>query len=220
MNILIIASHPDDEVLGCGGAIIKHVKNGDKVYVLILTDGAIGRYKKSMVATLKEHALKCSEALGVSRVIFKNLPNQSLDTLPITKVIQDIEEVLRMVKADIIYTHDKGDLNRDHRIAYEAALVAARPIPGGRIKRLLTYFVPSSSEYNDVDAENIFLPNIFVDIGPEMEKKLKAYSCYKTEIKPYPHPRSIEAMKVYAQAWGVRVGMEYAEPFRLIRAIR
>jgi len=219
MKVLIIAAHPDDEVLGCAGAIIKNIQEGKRVSVCILTDGAITRYKKDMVKILRNHALKCAKILGGPELIFGNLPNQLLDTLPITEVIKTIEKVINSVKPDIVYTHDKGDLNRDHKIVYEATLTASRPIPGSKIKSLLTYFVPSSSEFNNVDKESVFVPNVFLDIKNEVARKIRAFSCYQTEIKPYPHPRSPEAIKTYAQWWGIQAGIEYAEPYRLIRTI-
>lgn len=220
MKCLIIAAHPDDEVLGCGGTIINHVKQGDKVTLVILTDGAGTRYKKKMVNVLRQGAMKCAKVMGVSKVIFKNLPNQLLDAVPIAKVIREIEDVIGRVRPDVVYTHDKGDLNRDHAVIYEATLVAARPLPGGAVKKLFTYFVPSSSEYNDVDEKAVFIPNVFVDIGKSIDKKIKAFACYKSELRAHPHPRALKALKIYAQRWGIQSGIEYAEAFRLIREVR
>jgi len=217
MRHLIIAAHPDDEVLGCGGTIINRVRQGDEVFVAILTDGAITRYKKGMAKVLRKSALDSAKILGVSKVIFKDLPNQLLDSIPITRVIKAIEAVMAEVKPDLVYTHDKGDLNRDHAVIYEATLVAMRPLPGSKVKKLFTYFVPSSSEYNDVDEKCVFIPNVFVDIKAGIDKKIKAFACYKSERRAYPHPRSPEALRVYAKRWGIQAGIEYGEPFRLIR---
>lgn len=219
MKILVIAAHPDDEVLGCGGIILKHIKNKDDVVICILTDGSLNRYSQDKARVVKEQALQCAKFLGLERVIFKDLPNQALDTIPILKVIQTIEEVIREVKPEIIYTHDKIDLNHDHRIVYEASLVATRPLPENRIRKMLTYFVPASSEHNNVDSESTFIPNLFVDIKEEIDQKVEAFSFYKTEAREYPHPRSSQAIKVYAKYWGISVGLEYVEPFRLIREI-
>jgi N-acetylglucosamine malate deacetylase 1 len=219
MKHLIIAAHPDDEVLGCGGTIVNRVGQGDEVVVVILTDGAVTRYTKGMAGVLRNSALDSAKVLGVSRVIFKELPNQLLDSIPITTVIKTIESVIREVKPDAIYTHDKGDINRDHAVIYEATLVATRPLPGGAVKKLFTYFVPSSSEYNDVDEKCVFIPNVFVDIKAGIDKKIKAFSFYKSERRVYPHPRSPEALRIYAKKWGIQAGIEYGEPFRLIREI-
>ena len=219
MKHLIIAAHPDDEVLGCGGTIVNRVREGDEVVVAILTDGAATRYKKSMAKVLRKNALACAEILGISRIVFKDLPNQLLDSIPITKVIREIESVIGEVRPDAVYTHDKGDLNRDHAVIYEATLVATRPLPGNKVKKLFTYFIPSSSEYNDIDEKGVFIPNVFVDIKAGIDKKIKAFSCYKSERRAYPHPRSPEALHVYAKRWGIQAGIEYGEPFRLIREI-
>ncbi|MDD3905552.1 MAG: PIG-L family deacetylase [Candidatus Omnitrophica bacterium] len=219
MKHLVLAAHPDDEVLGCGGTIAKRIKEGDEVTVAILTDGAVTRYKKGMAKVLKANTTECAKALGVSRIIFKNLPNQLLDAMPITKVIKEIEGIIKETAPDMVYTHDKGDLNRDHVVVYEATLVAARPLPGGKIKGLFTYFVPSSSEYNDVDEKSVFIPNVFVEINQTIDKKIKAFTYYKSEVRPYPHPRSPEALRVYAKRWGIQAGVEYAEAFRLIRGV-
>lgn len=219
MKTLIIAAHPDDEVLGCGGLIINSVKRGDEVVLSVLTDGSGTRYKKKMAGVLRSNAMKCARMLGISKVIFKDLPNQLLDTVPVTKVIKEIENIIKETGPDIVYTHDKGDLNRDHAVVYEATLVAARPLPGIKIKKLFTYFVPSSSEYNDVDEKDAYIPNVFVDISGSIDKKIRAFACYKSESRAYPHPRSFKALKIYAQKWGIQTGIEYAEAFRLIREI-
>lgn len=219
MKNLIIAAHPDDEVLGCGGMIVNRVKKGEEVIVAILTDGTATRYKKGMAKTLSVNTMRSAKILGVSKVIFRNLPNQLLETISITKVIQEIEKIIKEVKPEVVYTHDRGDLNRDHAVIYEATLVATRPLPGQTVKKLFTYFVPSSSEYNDIDEKSVFIPNVFVDIEESIDKKIRAFSSYKSEARPYPHPRSPEALRVYSRRWGLQAGIEYAEVFRLIREI-
>jgi len=218
-KILVVAAHPDDEVLGCGAAMARHAGRGDEVRVLILTDGAGGRYAKAMRKTLREDARRSARILGIADVISLDLPNQGLDTLPITKVAQAVEKVLADFGPSVVYTHHRGDLNRDHRIAYEATLVACRPLPGCKVSRLLTYYIPSSSDYNEVDAENVFVPNVFLDAKRYIRTKIDAFLCYGSEVKAYPHPRSPEALESYARAWGSRVGLEAAEPFRLVREL-
>lgn len=219
MKILVIAAHPDDEVLGCGGRIAKYARQGDKVAVCILTDGCLTRYKKSAKGLLRAQARACAKVLRVSDLFFEDLPNQMLDTLPVTKVIKTIERVIAMVRPDIVYTHDKGDLNRDHCVVHEATLVACRPLPGARVRELYSYFVPSSSEYNNFNQASLFTPNVFVDIEKEIETKVRAFACYKTEARAFPHPRSPEALRAYAAKWGSDAGFSYAEPFRLVRWI-
>jgi len=219
MKYLILAAHPDDEVLGCGGTMARRAKEGHEVVAAILTDGAVTRYKKGMAKVLRANAAGCAKTLGISRVVFRDLPNQGLDAVPITKVIKEVEGIIRDFKPDIIYTHDRGDLNRDHAVIHEATLVAARPLPAGGVKELFTYFVPSSSEYNDAGEREIFIPNVFVDITATIDKKVKAFAHYKSEARPYPHPRSPRALRIYAERWGIQAGLKYAEAFRLIRWI-
>jgi len=218
-RVLVIAAHPDDEVLGCGAAMAWHAAQGEEVRTLILTDGAGGRYARAMRKTLRDSAQRSARILGIEGVTFLDLPNQGLDTLPITDVAQAVEKILADLRPQVVYTHHKGDLNRDHRIAYEATMVACRPLPGCPVARLLTYYVPSSSDYHEVDAESVFVPNVFLDAKRYLRRKLNAFLCYRSEVKAFPHPRSPEALEAYSRAWGVRVGLESAEPFRLIREI-
>jgi len=121
---------------------------------------------------------------------------------------------------DCVFTHHFGDLNKDHRLVYEATITASRPLAGQKIKKIYTYYVPSSTEWNSIEKKDIFIPNFFLDIKQEMDLKIKAMKCYKSEYKRYPHPRSPKALKAYAHYWGLSIGIEYAEPFVLIREIR
>jgi LmbE family N-acetylglucosaminyl deacetylase len=218
-NVLVVAAHPHDEVLGCGGTIIKNIKMGNRVSVLTLTDGALGRYDKKTTQRLRKGFLDSAKVLGLSKVFVANLPNQSLDTVPISRVIREIEGIVGAVKPEILYTHHGGDLNRDHRVVHEATLVATRPLPGSRIEKVLAYFVPSSTEYNDTTDGSHFKAKVFEDITREIDQKIKAFACYKTEERAFPHPRSREGLRTYAQMWGIGVGVPYAEPFCLIRGI-
>jgi LmbE family N-acetylglucosaminyl deacetylase len=217
---LIIAAHPDDEILGCGGAINKFKKNGTDSFVLILTDGGKGRYSKRLTLRLRKDAVKANVIVGTKELFFANLPNQQLDAIPITKIIEVIERYIEKLDINCIFTHHCGDLNKDHRLAYEATVTAARPLPGQKVKEIYTYFVASSTEWNYLRKSDIFLPNYFLDIKNEINTKLQAFKCYHREIRKYPHPRSIEALKCFSQFWGICAGLEYAEPFRLIRRIR
>lgn len=219
MKALIIAAHPDDEVLGCAGIIAKMRNSGIDPYVLIMTNGAAGRYPGSMRRTLKECAKKANKMLGTKKVFFENLPNQRLDDIPFIKVIRTIEGRLEAIKPEAVFTHHAGDLNKDHRIINTATMTAVRPLPGGCVRRVYAYLVPSSSEWNMVEGENIFIPNTFVDIKEELELKIEAMKAYKSECREYPHPRSPEAIRVYSAYWGLIAGLEYAEPFKLIRDI-
>lgn len=219
MSNLIIAAHPDDEILGCAGLIKKQRKRGIDSYVLILTDGAGNRYTEEKRLSLRKSALEANKKAGTKGVFFEDLPNQELDAIPLTKIIRVIEKYLNKVMPDIVFTHHGGDLNKDHRLVFEATITAIRPIINQRVKKVFSYHVASSTEWNLIEGENSFVPNTFVDIKKEIEAKIEAMKCYKSEIKKYPHPRSPQAIKAYANYWGLIAGMEYAEPLRLIRDI-
>jgi len=216
---LIIAAHPDDEILGCGGIIRKKAKAGVDSYVLILTDGSSKRYSHSQKVTLKNNALSANETIGTKKVFFENLPNQGLDTIPLLQIIRVIEHHIDNLNIDTIFTHHGGDLNKDHRIVYEATITAARPLPEQKIKHIYTYNVASSTEWNSFGPKDIFIPNYFMDIENEIEDKIDAMKCYKSECRKYPHPRSPESLRCHAGYWGLMAGMKCAEPFHLIRAI-
>jgi len=219
MNVLVVAAHPDDEILGCGGVINKFKKQGVDSSVLILTDGSSGRYLKNAKQALKKNALAANKIIGTRKVFFEDFPNQRLDVVSLTRIIKTIEKYINNLNIDCLFTHHAGDLNKDHRIVYEASVTAARPIPGQKIKAVYTYNVASSTEWNRYEKDDIFIPNFFVDISREIGEKIRAMACYKSECKPYPHPRSLKGLRAHAKYYGVSLGLEYCEPFKLIRAI-
>jgi len=220
-QVLVIAAHPDDEVLGVGGTIARHVQQGDHVSVLVLTDGVTARH--AVTEPQKEAAHKACRALGVQDVHFGDLPDQRLDALPLLEVIRPISDWVKELHPQVVYTHHRGDANQDHRTVFSATLVAARPFGENPIERLLCYEVASSTEWAPSFADWAFLPNVFVDISATLEAKLAAIEAYRetfeSEVKPYPHPRSPEAIQVYAQHRGIAVGMQAAEAFVLVREL-
>ncbi|MDD5120702.1 MAG: PIG-L family deacetylase [Candidatus Omnitrophica bacterium] len=220
MSVLIVAAHPDDEILGCGGFISKMQKRGVNCFSLILTDGATGRYKPAKKKALAKYALAANKVIGASNVFFEDFPNQKLDEVSITSIIKAIERYIKRLGVDCVFTHHGRDLNIDHRIIYDATITACRPLPGQQVKTLYTYMVASSTEWNRYEKDDIFVPNVFLDISEEIETKIRAMKCYKTECRLYPHPRSSKAIRAYAHYQGLTVGLEYAESFRLIRDMR
>lgn len=218
-NILVIAAHPDDEILGVGGVIAKHVSEGDSVFICILSEGATARYSSENVTTLKEYATHASEILGVEKLYFSSMPDQKLDTLPLLEVTQKIEQYIRDINPHIIYTHHSGDINKDHRIVFDATMVAARPTPDNRVKKIYCYETPSSTEWGPSSIKP-FKPNVYVDIEKFIDIKLKAMEAYISELRNYPHPRSIEALRIISQYRGIEVGLRNAEAFMLMRELR
>ena len=219
MEVLVVAAHPDDEVLGVGGTVSKHVKQGDNVYICIVAEGGTISYEKNLCEVLKESALNSAKILGVREVVFLGFPEQKLDRVSVTDINQSIEKTIVRISPRVLYTHHYGDLNKDHQIVFEATMVAARPFSRSPIKRILSYEVPSSTGWRGPSKEEAFIPNIYVDIKETFDKKLEAMKQYKTEIREYPHPRSIKALEAIAQNRGTEAGLELAEAFVLIREI-
>lgn len=220
MKVLVIAAHPDDEVLGCGGTIRRFTTEGHDVYVLILTSGVETRYKAAMKGTLRQCARRAHAILGTKKIIFEKLPNQLLDTIPILTVIQVIEKHFMQVQPDCVFTHSGGDLNRDHAVVHEATMVAVRPVHDFTIKDVYAYYVPSSSEWGTPEKKETYAPNIFFDVHNEAHAKIEAFKQYYTEMRIAPHPRSEDGLMTYMKYWGMVAGMAYAEPFALVRAVK
>ena len=221
MKILVIAAHPDDEVYGMGGTMAKLSSQGNEIYTLIVTEGCSTQYRgnKEIIEKKKEEAIEANKILGVKEVMFGDLPDMKLDTLPHVSINRIIEEIIDKVKPDVVYTHHKGDVNKDHRMVYESTLVATRPTYLQCVKKLLCYQVPSSTEWNAPVVDEIFIPNAFEDIEMYYSLKEQAILTYKTEIREYPHPRSLKGLEISAARWGMVVGKKYAEAFELIRKV-
>jgi len=217
-TILVVAAHPDDEVIGAGGTIAAHAANGDSVFVAILAEGASVQFpgEAEKVFLKQEQARKAAEVLNVKEVFFGLFPDQRLDTVPILEVNQFVETIARKVQPQIIYTHHFADLNADHRIAYEAAAVAARPFSLPSFERLLCYAVDTLTHAGQGTANF----NVYADISQTLDLKLKAMEVYDTEVRPYPHPRALEALRYSAQRNGAMVGLAAAEVFQSMLEVR
>lgn len=223
-RVLVIAAHPDDEVLGMGGTITKLVKNGCMVDVMIVTDGSSSQYRNSdhlaeIIEAKKMETRNCADVLGVRDVYYGELPDMKLDTIPHIMINQTIEEVIGKVQPDTVFTHFWGDVNCDHQNVYKSTLVATRPVMGQVVKELYCYRVPSSTEWTPNKADTMFMPNFFVDIEEFAEQKYKAFVCYATELRDYPHPRSVQYLRETDKAAGIRVGVSAAEEFVLLRKL-
>jgi len=217
-NVLIVAAHPDDEVLGCGIAIQHHKQRKDNVHVLIMTFGAKLRYQdeaeKHLIKDIKQAN---KEILNVDSVAWHQFPDQGLDTIKLTDLIIPIEKYVNHYQIDIVYTHHYGDINKDHRLVYEATITACRPTPSCWVKKLLSYWVPSSSEWMRYDENNAFKPNFIIKANKEqLDIKINALSAYASEVRHWPHPRSFEGIRTYAKIFGSQFGMDLAEPFQLL----
>ena len=212
MKVLVVAAHPDDEVLGAGGTMAGHAENWDDIHTLIMTEGITGRGYTEGLKELKRAAYRANNYLGASLDILL-FPDNRMDSLDLLDIVQAIEKEVEQFKPDIIYTHHKNDLNIDHRITYQAVITACRPLPGSTVKKILCFEIPSSTEWGAG-----FNPNYFIEIN--MERKLKALKAYESEMRDYPHPRSYRAVEHLAGWRGATVGMEAAEAFEVERIIR
>lgn len=220
MRILVISAHPDDEVLGPGGSILAHARRGDEVTILLACCGSNLRYEPSEAAALIDVSRAVGRQLGARDVIFGSLPDQGLDTLSLPEVARPIEEIVSRVAPQEIWTHFPGDINRDHRILAEAVGVAARPCAAAGLRRLQYFETPSSTEWGGPAAGlPPFAPNRFVDISGTLNEKIAAFALYRSELRPWPHPRSAEALDAHARYWGSQVGLTAAEPFCSVREI-
>lgn len=220
MKVLIIAPHMDDESLGCGGTISRHVSGGDKVCVAFIAHRVYGHiFDKRMNDIEEGHALKAKSVLGYKSAVFFGLDDERLDGC-VQSIIIPLEKYLFSFKPETVYCPFYGDNNQDHRAVFDAVRVAARPSAAPFINRLILYEVPSSTEQSPQLKDTAFLPNYYVNITEHMDKKIKAISCYETEKRLFPHPRSKEAVTILAKKRGVEIGFRFAEAFMIAREKR
>ena len=221
-RILIVAAHPDDEVLGCFGTTAKLIKEGYEAYTLILSGGKTSRggVEQCEIDTLKKEMLKANSLIGIKEVFQKNFPDNSFDSVPLLEIVKEIENIKEKIKPQIIFTHHIGDMNVDHQITHKAVLTATRPMNDECVKTIYSMEVPSSTEWNSFSSQNIFIPNVFFDITDTIDLKIEAMSFYKSELRNYPHPRSLQHIKELAKVNGTKAGLKYSENFMLIRDIK
>lgn len=219
MKVLVIAPHMDDEALGCGGTICRHTENGDQVIVVFAACRIYDhRFDSAKNRREKAHAARAQKVLGYDHAVYLDLPDERLDAA-LQDVIIPLEEQVHKIKPDIVYIPFRGDNNQDHRAVFHAARVALRPAAAPFVKALYMYEVPSSTEQSPPLPENVFAPNYYVAIQKYLHRKLKAVACYETEKRPFPHPRSPEAIRILAQRRGIEAGIECAEAFMMVRGI-
>ena len=216
MKILVIAPHPDDEVLGCGGTIAKYTYKGDEVYLCIVTKSYTPDWSEEFLKRRQKEIEKANKILGIKKTYLLNFPTVKLDTIPQKKLNTSILKVVSEVKPDVLYIPHKGDLNKDHRLVFEASLVAVRP-SNLKLKNVLSYETLSGTEWGQ--SIEPFIPNVYVDISGTLEKKIESMKAYKSELKKYPHPRSLEIIEALAKKRGSEVGTRFAEAFMLIREV-
>jgi LmbE family N-acetylglucosaminyl deacetylase len=227
-SILVVAAHPDDEILGCGGTIAKHVQAGDEVHVVIMAEGLTSRassrsrdHMKSDLESLAQCARDANAILGSHSVTLHDFPDNRLDSVDLLDLIKTVETHIEKHRPSIVYTHHKGDLNIDHRLVHEAVVTACRPLPLSCVSDLLFFEIPSSTEWQTASTTvDGFFPNWFIEIRDTLPLKTKALSLYHSELRPWPHPRSTKGVELLAAWRGTCVGIEAAEAFMVGRVLR
>lgn len=220
-SVLVVAAHSDDEVLGCGGALRRHLESGCRVAAVHLTDGVGSRQNGSGdEVERRRQASECAATvIGHEWVARGDFPDNAMDSVPLLEVVQFVEDVVERVRPNVVYVHHGGDLNVDHQVAFRATLTALRPQPEAPRPEIRSFEVPSSTEWSHCSLSPEFTPCLFVDISAHWESKVEALECYREELRPAPHPRSLKSIDALARTRGAEAGLERAEAFDIIRRV-
>lgn len=227
-KIMLVVAHPDDELLGLGATMHKWIKEEQiKTHVVILGEGITSRSDqrdteawKEQLAIHKQNILKAQSAIGYHSVSVYDFPDNRFDSVALLDIIKVIEAEKNKFKPDIIFTHHGGDVNIDHQRTFQAVITACRPMKEESVKTIITFETPSGTEWRASSDPQHFIPNFFVSVTREnIEAKIKGMESYEFEKRPYPHPRSPEALTIQAQRWGISVGVDFAEAFNITRSI-
>ena len=223
-KILVVAAHPDDEVLGCGATIAKHVQNGDEVHTIILAEGITSRNKQrnrsansKELSQLKQAAKLANQILGVKTLKLYDFPDNRMDSVNLLDLVKVIETHLKKIQPEIVYTHHAGDVNIDHRRVHEAVAAACRPKPQHPVKTILSFEIPSSTEWQFPSSAPVFAPHWFVEIEDTLQLKLDALRTYQSEMCDWPHSRSLQSVEHLARWRGASIGVGASEAFVLCR---
>lgn len=224
-TVLVVAAHPDDEVLGCGGTMARMAAEGRDVHVLILGEGATSRHERredadgAAVDRLRGDALRAGTELGVKSVCLAGLPDNRFDTVPLLDVVKKIEAAIANLQPATVFTQHGGDLNIDHVVTYRASLTATRPLKNTPVRAVYAYEVASSTEWAFQRFAPEFRAALFVDISATLEAKIRAMQAYESESRAFPHPRSPESLRAMAARWGSVAGLQAAEAFDVVREV-
>lgn len=218
-NILILAPHPDDEVLGCGATIKKLSDEGNQVFVLVASRGSKRLYDQTKVEVVRSEALEAHILLGVTKTFFLDFPAPELDTVPLADISREISKVLSEYKINVLYLPHRGDIHNDHRVVFNAGLVAARPVGDCSVVEIYAYETLSETEWAAPFGDDAFIPSCFVNVESTLEAKMEAMKCFKSQLKAFPNPRSLETIEALSKFRGATVGFKAAEAFMVIRQI-
>jgi N-acetylglucosamine malate deacetylase 1 len=218
-SILVVAAHPDDEILGCGGTMAAHAARGDDVHIAILAQGLTSRGPASDAEFARLHgaASQAQSIVGAKTLALFDFPDNRMDSVALLDIVKVVEGLVDQYQPSTVYTHFAGDLNIDHRRTHDAVMTACRPLPGHCVDQVLCFEVPSSTEWMPAGSALPFAPNWFSDIGKTLDAKLAALNAYAGEMRPFPHARSLDAVRHLAGWRGASAGFEAAEAFVLAR---
>ena len=219
-KVLVIAPHPDDEILGCGGTMIKHIEAGDEVFVCIATKGCLPLFSPKSVEKVRNEAKKCHNLIGVKKTYFLDFPAAMMEKVERYELNGKFLDVIREVQPDIVYIPHWGDMQKDHQMVAEACMVALRPKYEPKVKAIYSYETMSETAWNAPNVQNDFIPNVFVDISDTLEKKKHALNVFETQVSPFPDARSLESINALAKYRGALMNVKAAEAFMLIREIK
>jgi len=222
-KILVVAAHADDEILGCGGTVARMVQKGCEAFTLILGEGITSRDEQSdtnkrehEIKVLKKQVREANRIIGIKEVFIYDFPDNRFDSVNLLDIVKVIETIKEKLKPDIIFTHFSNDLNIDHRITYNSVITATRPMAGETVKEIYSFEVLSSTEWSFPLS---FLPDTFFDISSTLELKTRAMAIYNSELRDFPHPRSVKGIELNSAYWGMRLGCQNVEAFKCIRRV-
>jgi LmbE family N-acetylglucosaminyl deacetylase len=218
-NFLIVAPHPDDEVLGCGGIIKRYSEEGNNVFILIVTRGTARLFSDERIIKGRSQALQAHALLGVKETFFFDYPAPELDLVSQAKISESISELINKLGIERLFIPHRGDIHHDHYIVFNAALVSARPFGNYTVKAVYSYETLSETEWAAPFPDDTFIPDHFINIEKYLSYKLKAMACYSGQIRSFPNPRSLEVIEALAKVRGSTVGFKMAEAFMTIRTI-
>jgi LmbE family N-acetylglucosaminyl deacetylase len=221
MRILVIAPHPDDETLGCGGSLLKHKSNGDSLSWLIATRGHEPQWSSELLERKENEIANVTAAYGFENTFRLNFPAIKLDNIPLDEIIVAIRDAVTDCKPDVVYLNHFGDVHSDHRVVFEATLAVLKPFYSGKhgVKKILSYEVLSSTDAAPLNPARIFVPNVFNDVTEFWEKKLEIMALYESELQEYPLPRALDSLRALGRVRGATIGAEFAEAFMLVREV-
>lgn len=221
MRILVIAPHPDDETLGCGGSLLKHKSKGDSLSWLIATRGHEPQWSAELLERKENEIANVTAAYGFENTFRLNFPAIKLDNIPLDEIIVAIRDAVTDCKPDVVYLNHFGDVHSDHRVVFEATLAVLKPFYSGKhgVKKILSYEVLSSTDAAPLNPARMFVPNVFNDVTDFWEKKLEIMALYESELQEYPLPRALDSLRALGRVRGATIGAEFAEAFMLVREV-